>query len=209
MALSNTMRVFRRLEARALVCRRFSMESRPSSFSLRTREFEKIFEPCGTVLKSCPPLVLCTGTVQPEPRMVWPLSQRPKHQPARELDAPAAVKKLDLAVRLRRNRKTDWARRLVRENSLTVDDLIWPIFVCEGENTRQPVASMPGVERLSVDEAVRAARGGGGTGYSGARAVSLYRPGLRERAGQRGAQSGKSRLPRLPRDQARRCRTSA
>ncbi len=67
------------------------------------------------------------------------------------------MKKLDLTVRLRRNRKADWTRRLVRENSLTTDDLIWPIFLCEGENTRQPVASMPGVERLSIDEAVRAA----------------------------------------------------
>ncbi len=67
------------------------------------------------------------------------------------------MKKLDLTVRLRRNRKTDWTRRLVRENSLTTDDLIWPVFLCEGANTREPVASMPGVERLSVDEAVRAA----------------------------------------------------
>ena len=43
------------------------------------------------------------------------------------------MKKLDLTVRLRRNRKTDWTRRLVRENSLTTDDLIWPVFLCEGE----------------------------------------------------------------------------
>ncbi|SFK12446.1 porphobilinogen synthase [Methylocapsa palsarum] len=65
--------------------------------------------------------------------------------------------KLDLTQRHRRNRKTDWARRLVREHVLTVSDLIWPIFLVEGENLRQPVASMPGVERLSVDAAVRAA----------------------------------------------------
>ena len=57
--------------------------------------------------------------------------------------------------RLRRMRKADWARRLVRETRLGVDDLIWPIFVVDGENIRQPVPSMPGVERLSVDEAVR------------------------------------------------------
>src|SRR5438309_4209994 len=62
---------------------------------------------------------------------------------------------LDLAVRPRRNRKADWARRLVRENVLTADDLIWPLFLVDGERTRAPVASMPGVERLSVDEAVR------------------------------------------------------
>ncbi|OYX13830.1 MAG: delta-aminolevulinic acid dehydratase [Rhizobiales bacterium 32-66-8] len=64
---------------------------------------------------------------------------------------------LQIAHRLRRNRKSDWSRRLVRENTLTVDDLIWPIFVREGEKVREAVPSMPGVERLSVDEAVRAA----------------------------------------------------
>ncbi len=64
---------------------------------------------------------------------------------------------LDLAVRPRRNRKADWARRLVRENALTLDDLIWPLFLVDGTRTRAPVVSMPGVERLSVDEAVREA----------------------------------------------------
>lgn len=64
---------------------------------------------------------------------------------------------LALTQRPRRNRKAEWSRRLVRETTLTVDDLIWPIFLIEGENRREPVASMPGVERLSVDEAVRAA----------------------------------------------------
>jgi porphobilinogen synthase len=60
-------------------------------------------------------------------------------------------------TRLRRNRKADWSRRLVRETHLRVDDLIWPIFVAEGEARREPVASMPGVARLSVDLAVEAA----------------------------------------------------
>jgi porphobilinogen synthase len=62
---------------------------------------------------------------------------------------------LELTRRPRRNRRADWSRRLVRENTLTVDDLIWPIFLIEGENRREPVAAMPGVERLSIDEAVR------------------------------------------------------
>ena len=53
-------------------------------------------------------------------------------------------------------RKADWSRRLVEENHLTVDDLIWPIFVREGLDVAEPVASLPGVERLSVDRAVRA-----------------------------------------------------
>ena len=65
---------------------------------------------------------------------------------------------LVLTHRPRRNRKADWARRLVRENVLTVNDLIWPIFVVEGENVTTPVASMPGVNRLSVDRAVAAAQ---------------------------------------------------
>jgi len=56
--------------------------------------------------------------------------------------------------RMRRNRRTDWSRRLVRENTLTVDDLIWPIFLVDGEGVREPVPSMPGVFRYSVDVAV-------------------------------------------------------
>ncbi len=64
---------------------------------------------------------------------------------------------LDLTQRPRRNRKSDWARRLVRENELHVNDLIWPVFIVDGERQRQPVASMPGVERLSIDELVREA----------------------------------------------------
>jgi porphobilinogen synthase len=62
---------------------------------------------------------------------------------------------LDLIIRPRRNRKAEWTRRLVRENVLTTDDLIWPLFVVDGTNTRTPVASMPGVDRLTVDQAVR------------------------------------------------------
>jgi porphobilinogen synthase len=54
-------------------------------------------------------------------------------------------------TRLRRNRADDWSRRLVREHRLTTDDLIWPVFVQEGHNQRSPIASMPGVERLSID----------------------------------------------------------
>ena len=57
--------------------------------------------------------------------------------------------------RPRRLRRTDWSRRLVREHDVSVNDLFWPLFVIEGENARQPVASMPGVERLSVDELLR------------------------------------------------------
>ena len=53
--------------------------------------------------------------------------------------------------RPRRMRRDDFSRRLMRENHLTTDDLIYPVFVVEGTNERQPVPSMPGVERVSVD----------------------------------------------------------
>jgi porphobilinogen synthase len=70
-------------------------------------------------------------------------------------DTSVTAPSLDLRVRPRRNRKAEWARRLVRENVLTTDDLIWPLFVIDGHNQRTGVASMPGVDRLSVDQAVR------------------------------------------------------
>ena len=60
------------------------------------------------------------------------------------------------STRLRRNRADAWSRRLVAEHRLTADDLIWPLFVVDGDDRRQPVASMPGVERLSIDRAVDA-----------------------------------------------------
>src|ERR1017187_10112030 len=72
-------------------------------------------------------------------------------------EAAADSERLDLPTRLRRNRRSDWARRMVRENQLTTDDLIWPLFVMEGDNARVPVPSMPGVERLTVDQVVREA----------------------------------------------------
>jgi len=72
-----------------------------------------------------------------------------------EAESPAG--RLDLTIRPRRNRRAEWARRMVRESVLTTDDLIWPLFLVDGNRLRAPVDSMPHVERLSVDEAVRAA----------------------------------------------------
>jgi porphobilinogen synthase len=60
--------------------------------------------------------------------------------------------------RMRRNRRADWSRRLVRESALSADDLVWPLFLVDGDGVRQPIAAMPGVDRLSVDAAVSAAR---------------------------------------------------
>jgi len=60
-------------------------------------------------------------------------------------------------ARMRRMRKDDFSRRLMRENVLTVNDLIYPVFVIEGEDKREEIASMPGVERLSIDLLVKQA----------------------------------------------------
>ena len=74
-------------------------------------------------------------------------------------------------VRLRRNRAADWVRRLVAENRLDVDDLIWPVFVHEGGKAREPVAAMPGVYRLSIEALVDAA---GEAAELGIPAIALF-----------------------------------
>ena len=61
------------------------------------------------------------------------------------------------ATRLRRLRRDAFTRRLMRETRLSADDLIYPVFVREGQHQREPVASMPGIERLSIDELLREA----------------------------------------------------
>jgi porphobilinogen synthase len=83
------------------------------------------------------------------PAPVHPLRPAPAAEPA--------AQRLDLAHRPRRNRKAEWTRRLVAENVLTAADLIWPIFLIEGQKAREPVAAMPGVDRVTVDEVVREA----------------------------------------------------
>jgi len=60
-------------------------------------------------------------------------------------------------VRMRRMRRDDFSRRLMRETQLSADDLIYPMFVIEGENQRETVASMPGIERVSIDELLKEA----------------------------------------------------
>ena len=68
------------------------------------------------------------------------------------------------AVRMRRMREHGFTRRMMRENSLTAADLIYPVFIMEGENQREPVPAMPGVERLSIDLLVEEARIAGDLG---------------------------------------------
>ncbi len=87
-----------------------------------------------------------------ESRVVRPFP----HPESRQNEAQAAPS-LGLTRRMRRNRKAEWSRRLVRETRLTTDDLIWPIFLMDGQQARTPVEWMPGVDRLNIDEAVRQA----------------------------------------------------
>jgi porphobilinogen synthase len=74
-------------------------------------------------------------------------------------------------IRMRRNRAESWRRRLVAESRLSVDDLIWPVFVRDGSNIAEPVPSMPGVERLSID---RLADAVGAAAELGIPAVALF-----------------------------------
>ncbi|MEA3535303.1 porphobilinogen synthase [Rhizobium sp. CC-YZS058] len=73
-------------------------------------------------------------------------------------DTSSLVDRVTGHRRMRRNRKADWTRRMVQETRVTVDDLIWPLFLVPGSGIVEPIAAMPGVNRLSVDMAVEAAR---------------------------------------------------
>ncbi len=88
------------------------------------------------------------------------------------------------ALRMRRNRKSPWARAMVRENVLTAGDLIWPLFVIEGDNRSEAVASMPGVSRWTVDLLVKQVEAAAKLGIP---AVALFpntEPGLRSEDGE-------------------------
>ena len=104
------------------------------------------------------------------------------------LDAPAPrpppAARLDLTTRPRRNRKADWARRLVRENVLTTDDLIWPLFLVDGVKTRVPVALDAG--RRAALGRRGGARGRAGGASSNIPCIALFPytdPGLRDEGG--------------------------
>jgi porphobilinogen synthase len=83
---------------------------------------------------------------------------------------------------MRRNRRAGWSRSLVRETTLASSDLIWPIFLIEGADLRTPVASMPGVERLSVDLAVKAAEEARALGIPAIAVFPYTDPSLRDEA---------------------------
>ena len=86
-------------------------------------------------------------------------------------------------TRMRRTRATDWSRRLVAESALGVDDLIWPLFIIDGANERQTIGSMPGVERLSIDLALKAAREAESLGIPALALFPNTEPGLRDASG--------------------------
>ncbi len=101
----------------------------------------------------------------------------------KEADARNAQRGLRLVQRPRRNRKSEWARRLVREHRLDASDLIWPVFLIEGAGRREPVASMPGVFRYSIDMAAEAVAHAAALGIP---AVALFpntEPALRDARG--------------------------
>ncbi len=109
------------------------------------------------------------------------MTLRALHKPA--ADAASAASKLDIATRLRRNRKSEWSRRLVRETVLTTNDLIWPIFLVDGTEPRTPVATMPGVDRVSIDEAVREAERAARLGIPALAPFPYVDPALRDPVG--------------------------
>jgi porphobilinogen synthase len=86
------------------------------------------------------------------------------------------------ATRLRRPRQTAWSRAMVAETILTPSNLIWPIFVADGENKRQPIPSMPGVERLSIDVAAAAAEEAAQLGIPAIALFPYTQPALRDEA---------------------------
>ena len=118
------------------------------------------------------------------------------------VEAPPPAMPLDLAHRPRGLRQTEWVRRMVRENVLTTDDLIWPLFVIDGRHRRvRRSPSMPGVERLSIDEAVREVERAAKLAIPCIALFPYTDPALARRGRQRSAQSRQSGLPRHPRDQ--------
>ncbi len=86
------------------------------------------------------------------------------------------------ATRMRRPRQAAWSRALVAETTLLASNLIWPIFVVDGEKVRQPIPSMPGVERLSVDLAVDAAEEAAALGIPAMALFPFTQPNLRDDA---------------------------
>ncbi len=98
--------------------------------------------------------------------------------------------------RLRRLRRHGFLRELVRETTLTPGDFIYPVFVLDGAGRREPVASMPGVERLSVDLLVQHARDAVALGIPAIALFPVIEPGLKsETAAEPGKPTAPCRAP--------------
>jgi porphobilinogen synthase len=100
----------------------------------------------------------------------------------RQANAPLDGR-LSLIQRPRRNRRSEWARRLVREHRLDASDLIWPLFIIEGSGLREPIPSMPGVFRYSVDLAKEAIAHAASLGIPAVALFPNIDPGLRDAVG--------------------------
>ena len=106
-------------------------------------------------------------------------------------DHPSAAEpRLLLSHRPRRNRKSEWSRRLVRENALSAADLIWPIFLIEGESRREEIVSMPGVFRYSIDLAAQAVAEAAALGIPAVALFPNIDPALRDESASVAVDSG-------------------
>src|SRR5690554_4566957 len=83
--------------------------------------------------------------------------RRRKHRRSLIMSEITPIRGAYPGTRMRRMRRDEFSRRLMRETRLTSDDLIYPMFVLEGQNRREAVASMPGIERVSIDELLKEA----------------------------------------------------
>ena len=86
-------------------------------------------------------------------------------------------------TRMRRTRSAPWSRKLVRENTLTVDDLIWTIVLSDGDSSRTPVPSMPGVDRVNMDEVVKEAKRAAALGIPAIAVFPHINPKFKDAAG--------------------------
>lgn len=100
-------------------------------------------------------------------------------------DLPLSFSAADVVgnIRMRRNRQHEWSRRLMSENTLSTNDLIWPIFIMDGKDDRQAIPSMPGVFRYSVDNAVKEVERASRLGIPAVALFPYTNPKLRDETG--------------------------
>ena len=119
-----------------------------------------------------------------------PNKKNPPAAPSVSTAGPSTAPGSFPSVRLRRNRRHDWSRRLVRETNLSVNDLIWPIFVRAGTALREPVTEMPGVLRYSVDQLAAVAEEAVSLGIPAVAIFPFIEPALKDSTGSLSIQAG-------------------